>query len=157
MFQWTEGDASREVRRPDRPGTTAGWPTAVLAVITVAWFLLTGWQWLQWAGAAADLVTPDLWDWWPDGSAEPAVDPARAEAQHHARLAALLGTALPGLGALVALLCRRTLAAVVLGGGAVLGLCLGLWMGAVVTPDVPEPQPRHCQEHSGGDNRCPGG
>jgi hypothetical protein len=157
VFEWTEDDGPREVRRPDRTRRPAGWPTVLMAVITLGWLLLTGWQWAQWAGAAADLATPNLWDWWPDGSAETATDPARTEAQHHARLAALLGTVLPGLGAVVALLCRRTLTAVVHGGGAVLGLCLGLWMGAVVTPDAPEPQPRYCQERSGGDATCPGG
>ncbi|WP_222192930.1 hypothetical protein [Modestobacter italicus] len=158
VFEWEVDDGPPEVQRPARGTRPApGWTTAVLVAVAVAWLLLTGWQWLQWAGAVADLATPDLTDWWPDGSAEPVADPARAEAQHHGRLAVLFGTAVPGFGLVVALLLRRRLPAVVFGGGAVLGLCLGLWMQAVVTPDVPELEPRHCQEHSGGDATCPGG
>ncbi|MBB3677136.1 hypothetical protein [Modestobacter versicolor] len=158
MFEWTE-DVPRAVRTPDRPARRpAGWSTAALVLVVVVWLVLTGWQWLQWAGAATDLATPDLFDIWPDSSAPPGPDPARAEAQQHARLATLLGAVPPGLGLLLALACRRTLAAVVLGAGAVLGLCLGLWMHGVVTPEAPEPPgPRVCQEHSGGDTTCPGG
>lgn len=157
MFEWTEDEPS-VIRPPAPTRAPPGWLVLALAVIATAWFLATGWQWVQWARSSADLAVPDLWSWFGSSSSEYADAVARAAAQHHARLATLVGTLLPGIGLALALVCRRALVAVVFGGGALLCLCLGLWMHAAVTPDAPEPAPpRHCQERSGGEATCPGG
>ena len=154
MFEWTEDAADAPTRSPRRPATPA-WVVVVLVVLAGAWLVVGTWLGLR--------VLGDLYD----RAADLAFYIGEAPAWHrddgaagHAVQATLAATVLPGLGLLVALAWRRPVAAAVFGAGAVLGLVLGLWAHAVLTPDapdVPAPEPRHCQEHSGGDATCPGG
>ena len=84
-----------------------------------------------------------------------------AESRRLLRLAAVIGPAVPLVGLLLALWVRRRgvviyFVVLLVLGSLFAGLVgfdeLGRWEPAPV-----DPGPRGCQEHSGGDNRCPGG
>ncbi|TFV53820.1 hypothetical protein [Blastococcus sp. TF02A-35] len=68
---------------------------------------------------------------------------------------------LPTAGLVLALNRRRPVLAALYGAAALLGLVAALVAHDWVTPDQPswqqDDRPRVCQEHSGGDTRCPGG
>jgi hypothetical protein len=106
----------------------------------------------------------ELVDWLADQFAlaftTPSFDPP--EARRLGVVSAVVGTGIALVGFGLALLWRRTSAVVIFACGAVTSLVVGLSLHALGTPDEPErpaweDRPRVCQEHSGGDNRCPGG
>ena len=167
MFEWDDDDDEDEddaspVRSPPREPTDAvRWLQAVLVVLAVGWALATSWQVLLFlgdlAGGAADGVSESLFRWWPSETGWTWA--GRADAQRHARRVMLLSL-LPAAGVLLALAGRRSVAAGLLGIGAVVGLLVGAGLHAAVTPDlpdVPERRAPYCGEHSGEPARCPGG
>lgn len=92
---------------------------------------------------------------------ESATPEEAAEAHRLLRLAAFVGAAVPLVGLLLALWVRRRrvvtyFVVLLVLGGMFAGLVgfdeLSRWEPAPV-----DPGPGGCQEHSGGDNRCPGG
>jgi hypothetical protein len=89
-------------------------------------------------------------------------DAESAAAQRHAIAATVVGGGCAGLGWLLAVRWRRRLAQLLFGTIAVVAFLGGLLVHEAVTPDLPgtpvrDRGPTVCQEHSGGDNRCPGG
>jgi hypothetical protein len=146
-----EDDDQTTLRRP-RPAV-ARW---TLVAIGVAWLVAAQWTVFP---ALGELV-----DWLADQFAlaftTPSFDPQ--EARRLGAISAVVGTGVASTGLGLALLWRRTAAVVIFAGGAVASLVVGLSLHALGTPDEPprpawEDRPRVCQEHSGGDNRCPGG
>ena len=155
MSTWTEdaGPPPPPRRPPARP--VPGWGVFLLSLLAVLWLLgapAQAWGWLT------EVLSQPLPGFLPGDTGTPTWA-GRVDAQRHARTVLLLGL-LPAAGLLLALRWRRAVVAVLFGGAAVVSVLVGAWMVAAVTPDapdVPDPAPRYCQEHSGGEATCPGG
>jgi hypothetical protein len=144
----------------DRNGNeaAAAWLTAVLGLLGATWALGTPYLTLGWMFAAAPLFGEQ---------------PTAAElAQAHRFLLGALACAflVPVLGLTLALLSGRRLAAVVFAGALGLSVLAAGALGLLsrdslrsLRDELLPPTstslrgPIPCQEHSGGDNRCPGG
>jgi hypothetical protein len=127
-----------------------GWIIAVLVLIWVAWVLVP----LLFAGAAvASLVT---------FLGEPATPAEEASADRLFVAAAVTAVCLPLAGILLSALRDRRGSAAAFSVALGVGLLASVPVFQVVLPDrAPSAIPSHsgggCQEHSGGDTRCPGG
>ena len=126
---------------------------------TIGWFVLL---WVAWVLVPAGLAVAAF------GSlltflGELPTEAEKAEARRLLILAALVAVAIPVVGLIMSLRARRqgSAAAFVVAGGIALIAAVLLVVGAA--PERPRsaiPSRDHggaCQEHSGGDNRCPGG
>jgi hypothetical protein len=128
-------------------------------VLATGWFVLL---WTAWVPVPAGLVIAAL------GSlltffGELPTDAERADARRLLVLAAVVAVAIPVVGLVLALRIRRRGSATAFGCALAVGVVAGLVLIAGTAPRVPRsavPTPRPggaCQEHSGGDTRCPGG
>ncbi len=125
--------------------------SVVLALLWTAWLLLPAYLVLAGMGELLSFF------------GEVPTDADRESARRSFLTAGAAAAGIPLLGAAVAACTRRTRSASVFGVAAVAGL-LGAVLLVVATAP---PEPRSaipvdrgggpCQEHSGGDNRCPGG
>jgi hypothetical protein len=115
-------------------------------LLVLAWFGLTGF--LAWRGFATGWLA--------------ATEPDVLLSGRYWIAGLVVAPGLPVVGLVLAGLTRSWVGAVVFAVLLVFGLLLDLWLG----PDLyrarrPDPTPQSrvtvCQEHSGGDNRCPGG
>jgi len=140
-------------RHPTSPSTSAA------ASGTTGWFVLL---WLAWVLVPAGLVAAAL------GSlltffGELPTEAEHAEARRLFVLAAVVAVAIPVVGLILSLRTRRqgSAAAFLFAGGIALVAAVLLVVGMANQQPrsaIPSRDPGGvCQEHSGGDNRCPGG
>ena len=126
---------------------------------TTGWFVLL---WLAWLLVPANLFVAAVTSV-PLFTGEEPTAAEEAQANRLFLLAALVAVAIPVVGLSMSLRARRqgSAAAFVLAGG------MALIAAVLLVVGMAKPEPRSaipsrdpggaCQEHSGGDNRCPGG
>ncbi|SEL82680.1 hypothetical protein SAMN04515665_12072 [Blastococcus sp. DSM 46786] len=131
------------------------WQRAALAVVAFAYL----WTAVQGAWTLAG----DLWGWAADSIfawTDTTPSSGREALREHVLALAMRAACLAGVGVVLGLWWRRRLVLAVSGAGVAAALVVGVgvhWLAAPAVPDQPEEgRPRVCQEHSGGDNRCPG-
>lgn len=149
---WGEGPGAQEA---DRSRRGPSWVGVTLALLAVAYL----------ASAAHGLlvVVGDLVSWAGEGVLRfPGSAPSSggAELREDLLAATVRTTCLAAVGAALGWWQRHRVVVAVSGCGVVVALVVGLGAYALAAPDRPAPPPEDhpvCQEHSGGDNRCPGG
>ena len=135
---------------PRSRAAAPGWAVPTVALLTVAWLLVT-----------PVLAIGSLTELWTFLGEQPtAADHDRA--QRRALLATLVAAGCPAAAWVVGARWQRGAVQALFAVGAVSGLVGGLLLYGMVSPESPpaplrDEGPRICQEHSGGDNRCPGG
>jgi hypothetical protein len=143
MFSnWTDEPETRRSRGDGRPV----WVTVAVLVVTLTWLAATAWAVLRVLLDAGTELSGALGPW---SSGEISFDPQPL------MVAVVVAAGPPALGLVIALSWRRPSATVLLAACAVLG---GLSLVMLVASAEGSPAPEHhvCQEHSGGDNVCPG-
>ncbi|TFV82912.1 hypothetical protein [Blastococcus sp. CT_GayMR16] len=136
---------------PPQPSTAASGSTGWLVLLWVAWVLVP-------AGLAAGALG-SLLTFFGEGPTEA----ERADARRLFVLAAIAGVAIPVAGLIVSLRARRQGSATAFGFAAALAFIGAVLVLIGTSPRQPgSAVPSHapggaCQEHSGGDTRCPGG
>ncbi|MGY1857446.1 hypothetical protein [Modestobacter sp. SYSU DS0290] len=157
----TEGPGD-EGRTP-RPGQGAGSPPrrlppgagVLLGLLALAWVVVPtvlvlgiAWDAVSWAGSLP-FAGNTTWH-------------EQAVAHERAVWATVVGAGVPLVGVVLGLVWRRGALVAVSGIAAAAGLAGGFTLLRLVSPSeapapVPDNRPPVCQEHSGGDTRCPGG
>jgi len=142
MFSnWTDEPETRSSRFDGVP-VWVGW--AVLPV-TLLWLAATAWAVGRALLHAGGEVSDAFWSGSYGG----------ISVRSHILVAVVIAVGPPVLGMAIALGWRRPPKTVLLAAGVVL-LGLGLIFVVASADDTPAPEHRVCQEHSGGDNVCPG-
>jgi hypothetical protein len=144
MFSnWTDEPETRSSRFDGVPASLR-WAVLPAAVL---WLAATLWAVLR--------VVLDLLDRAGDLAFSWTTPSAQGSVLSHVLLAVVIAVGPPTVGLAIALSWRRPLKTVLLGACAVV-LAVGLILLVTTSDASPAPEHRFCQEHSGGDNECPG-
>ncbi|MGY1805143.1 hypothetical protein ACI78T_17810 [Blastococcus sp. SYSU D00922] len=151
---WLDGLGTQEAPAEERRRSPL-WQNAVLAVVALA-YLVT-------AVHGAFTVAGDLLGWAGDNAfsiAGESRSTGRAVLREDLLALTLRAACIAVIGVVLGLWWRRRLVLTTSAAAIAVALVVGLgsyWLAAEDRPDRPEPEPRFCQEYSGGDTECPGG
>ena len=151
------GGLPEDEAAPDERTTAPRRKGAVIALVALAYLVTAAQGAVTVVGDLLGWASDSFWNWSGRSTSD-----GRQDLRSGVLATTLRACCLAGIGVVLGLWWRRRLVLAVSAVGVAAALVVGLgsyWLAAEDRPDRPEGDdgPRVCQEHSGGDTRCPGG